>query len=349
MTEDASSYRRHHYTARTYLASWQCQPSIKDDEDCWVFPMTGQCQWQAGERKSVWEIMWEPDLYSLYEADGTRNIHYEQNVFGSAERDYGQLKQLFSTPRKLLTPGNRKKLARFMAFQVMKVPVTFSSYRGTLRSIVDGLDQRGMSQSDQLVLEIVNQHGVKTAHSVDEARTYLKGNGFEHFSVPRLRVIHSLVKKMKLLLVTFSSADKLITSATPALLRLPYYGAHLSPLDDEQSQLVMPLTPSLLAVFNWKEQDVVIGNALRAMDANILQVRNARGMLVGTSETIDAEILKNALTVPEASDFIGFRGHLDPVPQEAVRASPRFVETWGPDVKRKLFEAWPDGRTIEIR
>lgn len=348
MTENTLPYWRQHYTARTYLASWHIEPLIKHHEECWTFRVTAQCQWDTGERKPVGEIMWEPDLYSLYGEDGTRNIHYEQTVFGSAERDYGQLKQLFGTPQKLLIPTNRKKLVRFAAFQVMKVPVMFSSYRWLLGKIIDGLDQRGMSQSESMVLEVVNKHGVKTQHSVDEARPYLKGNGFEHFSVPRLHTMHSLIKRMKLLLVTFSSADKLITSATPAIIWGPHYWTYLSPFNEENSRLVMPLSPDLLAVFNWKEEVVITGDARRAMHANILQVRNARNMLVGTSETIASDILNNALTVPEATASEGFRGHLDPVHPDVLKASPSFMEAFGPNIKSKLFEVWPDGRAIEV-
>jgi hypothetical protein len=333
-------YTKQHTTARAYLKSWATPP---ERQKCWVFPMTAQCECGPAALKPLKCIMWEPDIYTLYTADGSRNVHYEAEIFGRAEGHYADLKQFFGKPAELLKPSNRRRLARFTAFQIMKTPAMFAAYISQLQQAV-ALCDAGLDPS-MTFIEIINKQGVKVQQTVEQVRG-LWEKPFENFIMPRLESRVTILKRMKLKLVTFSDPNALLTSDTPAIIRAPYDGAYFGYLNEPEAQVSMPLSPSLLGVFNWQADGVENGNALTAMKANILRVRNARSMLASASDSIDPAIFEAAKQAPEASEAKGFRGHLDPIPENVREQSPLRFEMGGPNIPPVPGLLFPDGRIV---
>lgn len=338
-------YTKQHTTARTYLKSWAVPPIVKGREKCWAFLMTAQCECAPGGLRPLTEIMWEPDIYTLYAADGSRDVRYEAKIFERAERQYSELKQIFNRPNKLLELSYRRRLARFTAYQLMKTPAMFQSYLGQITEVISAYDSVEWPRPELISFELLNRQGKMVPHTVDEARPLVDGV-FENFILPRLDHVVSVVKSMKLRLVCFSGPNVLITSDTPAIMRVLYSGAYFATISDQNTQISMPLSPNLLAIFNWHTDGVETGDAAAAMEANILRVRNARRMLVNSSDRIDRAIFNAAQSAPEASQFQGFRGHLDPVPPEIRKASPMLFEASGPNVGPIRFAMLPDGTIV---
>lgn len=338
-------YTNQHTTARTYLKSWASPTAEKKKEKCWTFLLDGRRECGAGNFSLLSDIMCVPDIYTLYADDGSRDLQYETKTFRRAEDEYTDLKQFFNQPEKILAPTYRRRLARFIAYQVLKTPSMFDAYSSQLRAIVDGCEARNLLDPERIKINLLNREGRKTSYTVAEAKALLS-NPFANFIIPRLNRCATILKSMKLRLVCFPAPEMLITSDNPAVIQTSYSGAYIFTIEDQNTQVFMPLSPNLLAIFNWHAEGVETGDAATAMEANVLQVRNAKELLVSTSDVIAPAIFEATRSAPEASQPQGLRGHLDPIPSNVVRASPILFEAWGPNVGPVLGAMLPDGTMV---
>ena len=188
-------YTNQHTTARTYLKSWAAPPVMKKKEKCWTFLLTNQRECGNGNLCLLSEIMFVPDIYTLYAADGGRDVQYETKTFRRAEDEFTDLKQFFDRPEKLLELTYQRRLARFTAYQIMKTPGMFDAYSGQLRAIVAGCEARNLLDPERIKIDLLNREGKKTSHTVMEAKALLK-NIFANFIIPRLDRAATLLKSM---------------------------------------------------------------------------------------------------------------------------------------------------------
>lgn len=341
-------FTNQHTVSQTYLRSWAIPRISGDPERCWTFSLSHERECGPACLARLDKLLTEDNIYTLIGPDGSRDLKYERGMFHNLEQKYGRLKENFRKPRFLLNNSRRTQLASFAAYQALKIPAMLDQYHGNLKALVDRIDERSNPELEKLMIETIGKTGQKAPHTVSEARALLS-NKFENFIIPRLEVLAKTVRKMKLDLLTFSDAGGLITSDCPAIMSIPHAGAYYSTIGNQASKLFLPLSPELLAIFNWETEGVRSGAEADLVQANVLQIRNAKSILIGASNKIDPSIFEAARTAPEASAFTGVRGHMDPVSAEVAQNTPLFFEAWGPDVPKTLHAINPDGSIEPVK
>lgn len=341
-------FTNQHTVSQTYLRSWAQSRVSGRIAECWTFSLTDERSYGPAVSERIDRLLTEDNIYTLTMPDGTRNLKYERGTFYNLEQKFGRLKEHFDKPAFLLNNSRKTQLASFAAYQVLKVPAMLDQYHGQMRGLIDGIDRHGDPALEDIIIETTGKNGQKTPHTVSEIRKLLS-NKFENFIIPRLEKLAVIVRKMELDLIEFDDPNSLITSDTPAIINVPHAGAYFSNIGDKESKIFFPLSPRLLAIFNWNKSAVKSGTEADSVRANVLQIRNARKKLIGPSDTISPQLFEEAKYAPEASAFIGARGHMDPVSAEVERNTPMFFETWGPNVPKQLHAINPDGSINPVK
>lgn len=132
----AETHKKQHWVPKSYLAEW-VDPSVPSGQEpyVWVFPKEGG----AAKRRAPKNIFTETDLYTMRQADGSRDLLIEHSL-ASLESEFARVRREVLAPRALLNGQDRLILCAFVAASVARTTKHRDHWSSQWKGLLEDMD-----------------------------------------------------------------------------------------------------------------------------------------------------------------------------------------------------------------
>lgn len=249
------NHRKQHWVPRSYLESW-CDPDIPSGHDAylWRFRKDGS----AGQRKAPHNIFAETDFYTIHLPDGQRDLSLESGL-GSLEAKFCQIRRTCIDNRKALNKVEKAWFCAFVAAMHFRTRAQRNAYQrqwGHAVRVAEDLRQSlgAMTPEERRQYRPPKYLGDTTGPSLSVRDVKeLADKPLQHMLMPMIEASLRILARMNLVIFTTEDDIGFNTSDHPCVWFDPCGGRRPPMLQSRTIEVIMPVSPSSLALLCWED------------------------------------------------------------------------------------------------
>ena len=255
-----AKYKKQHYIPKCYLKAW-CDPETPVDHTPYIW--TFQKDTKTGKRKAPENIFHASDLYTIWDANGNRDLTIEHG-FSGLEKLFSDIRRKKISLRKPLTHEEHFIICIFMAAMHSRIKSQIQNMSSQWKPVMDQMETMMKYMETATEEEREKLASIPNISSSDDSETIsyedvklMVEKPMETMMIPMIQTEAPLLTKLDFAILYTTDKQGFITSDNPciwidpeAYKRPPLYQSPALMYDS--IEIIFPISPSQCIVLNKK-------------------------------------------------------------------------------------------------